>query len=240
MSDTSVEPNYQPHVLVIDDDSRLCALLERYLSEHGYLVTKAASAEMALAYIEAFVFEAIVVDVMMPGMSGLDMTRRLRDEGRECPVLVLSAMGEPLDRVQGLESGANDYLAKPFEPKELLLRLKNLIRSTTVTSAQRSNETHIQIGDNFVDLDRSIVRRGDLEHRLTSSECHVLKVLAGRAGSVVNRDVLARSCPDVSNARTVDVMMARLRRKLGDTTAIPRWIVTHRGQGYALHPDSED
>ncbi|HTV44723.1 MAG TPA: response regulator transcription factor [Stellaceae bacterium] len=222
----------EPHLLVVDDDARLCELLRRYLSENGFRVTIAADAGEARAMLASFAFDLVVLDVMMPGESGLDLTRHLRHESR-VPVLLLTAMAEPEDRVNGLEQGADDYLSKPFEPRELVLRLRNLLQRRPAETDLRE----IRFGGCRFDLTRGELFRGGDMIRLTAAETGLLLSLAQKAGEAVSREELALSAQFSGNVRNVDVQMTRLRRKIERDPRFPRYLQTVRGTGYVLKPD---
>jgi len=226
----------EPHLLVVDDDARLRELLRRYLSENGFRVTVAAGAEEARANLASFAFDLIVLDVMMPGESGLELTGALRADGGtpRIPILLLTAMAEPEDRVNGLEQGAADYLAKPFEPRELVLRIRNIIERRGVTDeAVRT----VRFGAFRFDLARAELFRGDDIVRLTTAEAGLLASLAARAGEAVSREDLSQSAQFRGNIRNVDVQMTRLRRKIEPDPRYPRYLQTVRGTGYALKPE---
>ncbi len=226
----------EPHLLVVDDDARLRDLLRRYLSENGFRVTVAADAKEARANLASFAFDLIVLDVMMPGESGLDLTGALRRNGRSprLPVLLLTAMAEPEDRVNGLEKGADDFLAKPFEPRELVLRIRNIIERRGI-----ADETvrAIRFGGFRFDLARGELFRGDEIVHLTAAEAGLLSSLAARAGEAVSREDLSQSAQFGGNIRNVDVQMTRLRRKIEPDPRYPRYLQTVRGTGYALKPE---
>ena len=226
----------EPHLLVVDDDARLRQLLRRYLADNGFRVTLAADAGEARASLTSFAFDLIVLDVMMPGESGLDLTRALRSEDRlpRVPILLLTAMGEPEDRVNGLEQGADDYLAKPFEPRELVLRIRNILERRGVADEAAGS---IRFGAFRFDLARSeLFRGGDIVH-LTAAEAGLLASLAARAGEAVSREDLSQAAPFSGNIRNVDVQMTRLRRKIEPDPRYPRYLQTVRGIGYALKPE---
>jgi len=226
----------EPHLLVVDDDARLRDLLRRYLSENGFRVTVAADAKEARANLASFAFDLIVLDVMMPGESGLDLTGALRRNGRSprLPVLLLTAMAEPEDRINGLEKGADDFLAKPFEPRELVLRIRNIIERRGI-----ADETvrAIRFGGFRFDLARGELFRGDEIVHLTAAEAGLLSSLAARAGEAVSREDLSQSAQFGGNIRNVDVQMTRLRRKIEPDPRYPRYLQTVRGTGYALKPE---
>jgi two-component system, OmpR family, phosphate regulon response regulator OmpR len=223
----------EPHLLVVDDDTRLRELLRRYLSENGFRITAAADAAEARRHLSSFAFDLVVLDVMLPGESGLDLTRDLHRE-RSFPVLLLTAMAEPEDRVNGLEQGADDYLSKPFEPRELVLRIRNLLqRRPTIDASVRE----IRFGGCRFDLIRNELFRGGEAVHLTAAETALLVGLAERAGEPVSREELSLSTQFSGNVRNVDVQMTRLRRKIERDPRFPRYLQTVRGTGYVLKPD---
>jgi two-component system, OmpR family, phosphate regulon response regulator OmpR len=223
----------EPHLLVVDDDARLRELLRRYLSESGFRVTTAGDADEARANLASFAFDLVVLDVMMPGECGLVLTRALRQEGR-VPVLLLTAMGEPEDRVNGLEQGADDYLSKPFEPRELVLRIRNLLQRRPAADADRRE---VRFGGCRFDLVRGELFRGGDPIHLTAAEAGLLGSLAQKAGEAVSREELSLSAQFSGSVRNVDVQMTRLRRKIERDPRFPRYLQTVRGTGYVLKPD---
>ena len=222
-----------PHVLVVDDDDRLRELLRKYLSENGFLVSTASDAGDARARLGGLAFDVIVLDLMMPGESGLEFARRLRLQST-VPLLMLTAMGETEDRIAGFEHGADDYLTKPFEPRELLLRLHAILRRipTPPTPPVRVN-----MGDVAFDLGRQQLDRGGEPIHLTSVETALLKALAEQAGTVLSREELIAATGAEAGGRTVDVQVTRLRRKIEADPRLPRYLQTVRGRGYVLRPD---
>jgi two-component system phosphate regulon response regulator OmpR len=229
----------EPHLLVVDDDARLRDLLRRYLTDSGFRVTGASNAAEARAQLASFAFDLVVLDVMMPGESGLDLTRALRTENAgssAVPVLLLTAMAEPSDRVNGLEQGADDFLAKPFEPRELVLRIRNILQRRP-TSEEPTPPTDIRFGAFRFDPARAELLRGDELVRLTAAEIALLSSLAQHAPQAVSREELSQSAQFSGNVRNVDVQMTRLRRKVERDPRNPRYLQTVRGTGYALRPD---
>ena len=223
-----------PHLLVVDDDTRLRALLARYLGEQGHLVTTAASAAEARALLKSLAYDLLVLDVMMPGESGLDFAKSLRQSANSLPILMLTARGEAEQRIAGLEAGADDYLAKPFEPRELLLRIAAILRRAVKPP---EGPQPIKLGRWRFDLERAELTAGDETVRLTDVEAGLLRVLAQAPGVIVSRDELAdRSGVQVA-ARSVDVQVNRLRRKIEPDPKLPRYLQTVRGSGYVLRPD---
>jgi two-component system phosphate regulon response regulator OmpR len=223
----------EPHLLVVDDDMRLGELLRRYLSDEGFRVTIAGDASEARGHLASFAFDLVVLDVMMPGESGLELTRALRREDR-VPILLLSAMAEPEDRVNGLEQGADDYLAKPFEPRELVLRIRNILERRPAPNA---GSHEIRFGGYRFDIVRGELFRGDELVHLTAAETGLLSALAQTAGQAISREELSLSGQFSGNVRNVDVQMTRLRRKIERDPRFPRYLQTVRGTGYVLRPD---
>jgi two-component system phosphate regulon response regulator OmpR len=223
------------HILVVDDDRRLRELLRKYLSDNGYLVATAADAAEARSRMAGVSFDLIVLDVMMPGEDGMQLTRSLRADGNRVPVLLLTARGEVDDRIRGLEAGADDYLSKPFEPRELLLRLASILRRTPRDEPAPVRE--LRLGAFVWDMERSELRQGGQPVHLTQAERDLLAVLAEVAGQGVGRDELALRTGNSANPRTVDVQVTRLRKKIEDDPRLPRYLQTVRGIGYMLRPD---
>jgi two-component system phosphate regulon response regulator OmpR len=229
-------PDHAPHILVVDDDRRLRELLARFLGEHGYRVTTAASAAEAEAKSGGLVFDGIVLDVMMPGESGFDYARRLR-AGSQVPILMLTARSDPADRVTGLEIGADDYLPKPFEPRELILRLGNVLkRSAPSEPPVQPPPDAIRFGPFTFRFDRGELRREGMIVRITERERDILTILGQRAGGHVAREEFATGA-NGANERTVDVQINRLRRKIEADPANPLFLQTVRGVGYRLVAD---
>ncbi len=221
----------ESHLLIVDDDARLRELLRRYLADSGFRVTTAQDASEARSHLASFAFDLVVLDVMMPGESGLELTRVLRSEGR-IPVLLLTAMAEPEDRINGLEQGADDYLSKPFEPRELVLRIRNLLQRRPAADAAARD---LRFGGcRFDGVRGELYRGGDVVH-LTAAEAGLLSILAQKAGQAVSREELSLSLS--GNVRNVDVQMTRLRRKIERDPRFPRYLQTVRGTGYTLKPD---
>jgi two-component system, OmpR family, phosphate regulon response regulator OmpR len=222
----------EPHLLVVDDDTRLRELLRRYLTDQGFRVTTAGDAAEARARLAGLAFDLLVLDVMMPGENGLDLTRSLRRDGR-LPILLLTAMAEPADRISGLEHGADDYLAKPFEPRELVLRIRNILQRVP----RPAPAAEIRFGACRLDLERGELYRGTDPVHLTAAETALLMALARRPGEPVSRTALSEEAQFSGNVRTVDVQMTRLRRKIERDPRYPRYLQTVRGTGYVLKPD---
>jgi two-component system phosphate regulon response regulator OmpR len=222
------------HVLVVDDDRRIRMLLSTYLRKHGYRVTIAASAQEARACLEGLAFEIIVLDVMMRGESGFDFAASLRQTS-QVPILMLTARAESSDRVHGLEIGVDDYLAKPHEPKELLLRIGSILRRTR-RAPQRTGVAVVRFGPFSFSLERGELRTNDEVVRLTERERDMLRLLCANSGESVSREALTGSGA-AANERTVDVQINRLRRKIETDPANPIYLQTARGAGYRLVVD---
>lgn len=220
----------QPHILVVDDDQRIRDLVSRYLWEHGFIVMTAQDASDAREALSRFEFDALVVDVMMPGESGLAFTESLQEQ-EHAPVLLLTALGEAEDRISGFEAGADDYLPKPFEPRELVLRLNAILRRTV-----KSQESLLpfKIGRWRFDPETDELRDGNETLNLTEMERQLVRALASRAGEAVSREELAEICGIEAGERTIDVQVTRLRRKIEEDTRNPRYLQTVRGKGYLL------
>ena len=227
-------PDEAPHILVVDDDRRLRDLLARFLGDHGYRVTTAANAAEADSRLAHLVFDAIVLDIMMPGENGFDFARRFRG-GSNAPILMLTARADSADRINGLEIGVDDYLTKPFEPRELILRLGNILKRTIVVDAPQSGShpDFVRFGPFIYGLARGELRHGEETIRLTEREREILTALAERAGEHVPREQLAAQ-GSAANDRTIDVQINRLRRKIERDPSNPVWLQTVRGIGYRL------
>ncbi len=224
-----------PHILVVDDDRRLRELLARFLSEHGFRVTVAKDTIEARARRELFVFDGVVLDVMMPGENGFDFARALRAES-DIPIMMLTARVDAMDRVEGLELGADDYLPKPFEPRELLLRLTNMLRRTAAATAKAVEPSNtVSFGDFVFRIERGELRQGDELIRLTDRERELLQILAKKYGETVPREEIAGD--EELGERTVDVQINRLRRKIEIDPSNPVHLQTVRGAGYRLLVD---
>ncbi len=225
-------------ILVVDDDDRLRALLSRYLAENGFRVTTAASAAEAREKLRFLQPELMVLDVMMPGESGLELTESLRRDNADVPVLLLTARGAPEDRIAGFEAGADDYLPKPFDPKELLLRIRARLRRIAAPPAPPGAPTGpLPLGPLDFDPARGELTGPDGVVRLTGGEAALLTVLARKPNEVLSReDIVAALSMDETGERAIDVMVTRLRRKLEADPREPRFLHTVRGRGYVLKP----
>lgn len=218
-----------PHILIVDDDARLRALIHRYLVQNGYYATTAAEAGEAKTRLTGMAFDLVVLDIMMPGQDGLSLTAELRRES-EVPILLLTARGASEDRIAGLEAGADDYLPKPFEPRELLLRIATILRRVQATRT----DDMIRFGPFSFNRQTAELRRADEMIHLTTGEISLLQALAAKPGRAMSRVELSDKGVVAGSDRAVDVQMARLRRKIEDDPRQPRYILTMRGSGYVL------
>jgi two-component system phosphate regulon response regulator OmpR len=225
----------EPHLLVVDDDARIRELLRRYLASTGFRVTTASDAAEARTKLSSMEFDLVVLDVMMPGENGFDLTQSLRKTSRT-PILLLTAMAEPEDRIAGLERGADDYLVKPFEPRELVLRIRNVLQRVPA-SAPEAPSRYLRFGAFRFDVERTELHRGDELVHLTAAEAALLSSLVHRPNEPVSREELATEAQFSGNVRTVDVQMTRLRRKIERDLKFPRYLQTVRGTGYVFKPD---
>lgn len=226
------------HVLVVDDDPRLLDLLRRFLSASGFRVTTAPDAAEARARLAAMHFDLVLLDVMMPGESGIDLARDLQGVPGAAPVLLLTAMAEVEDRIRGLEAGAEDYVVKPFEPRELVLRMRTILRRRPADEPAAATVRAVAFGDFAFDIERELLTEKGTPVHLTTAEASLLKALAVQAGRTLSREELIESSRIEGNARTVDVQVTRLRRKIEADPGQPRWLHTVWGRGYVLRPDS--
>jgi two-component system phosphate regulon response regulator OmpR len=222
-----------PHILVVDDDRRIRELLSSFLAGHGFRVSTAANAADARETMRGLTFDCLVLDIMMAGESGIDLTRAIRGQNNKIPILLLSALSETHDRVNGLQSGSDDYLPKPFEPMELLLRIRNILARNSHSVSQNGA---VRFGACTFHVGRGELRKGGDLVRLTSRERELMRLLIERSGQPVSRNELMKDGTD-ENARTIDVQINRLRRKIEPDPASPIYLQTIRGAGYTLYLD---
>ena len=225
------------HLLVVDDDNRLRQLLRKYLTDHGFLVTLAKDAAEARQHLQNGSFELMVLDVMMPGETGLELMRAIREDAfhpaAHLPILLLTAMAESENRIEGLESGADDYLVKPFEPKELILRIEKIVKRRSLPLMPQKM---IQLGGYTFDVERAELLQDDQVVGITSAEANLLKILAMNPGRTYSRDDLAARTGVTLSPRTIDVQVTRLRRRIEPDPRLPIYIKTVRHKGYVLWP----
>lgn len=219
------------HVLIVDDDDRIRELLSRYLTKQGYRASTAASADEARLKMNGLKYDLLILDIMMPGEDGLSLTKSLR-EHHDVPIILLTALGEAEQRIVGLKSGADDYLPKPFEPEELLLRIDNIFRRR----GKEPTSDKVVFGPYEFDVNKGLLRKNGKQMRLTTGEQTLLALLARQSGAVVSRYILSENIKAQSE-RAVDVQMTRLRRKLEEDQSEPQYLLTVRGEGYRLVSD---
>ena len=216
------------HILVVDDDDKIRSLIKQFLTEKGYIVSSAENAEKAKTKIEIFNFNLIILDVMMPGQSGYELTKELKDS-KNIPIILLTAKGEVENRIHGLELGADDYLGKPFEPKELLLRVKNIIKMNLDPNKILSSK----IGDAKVNLNKMNIKLKEKIKKINLSEKKVLIKMLSEPGRIFSRSEIGKIA-NISKERSIDVMITRLRKKIEMDPKNPKFLQTIRGSGYVL------
>ena len=232
--------NIDAHLLIVDDDERIRGLLQKFLMRHGFWVTAARDAQHARRVLSGLEFDMIVLDVMMPGEDGISLTRALRDDGVSTPILLLTAKSETDDRIAGLEAGADDYLAKPFEPKELLLRINAILRRVPAVAAADEAPKFLTLGPIRYDVERGEMWQGNDLVRLTATESQLMKIFSATPGEALSRTKLVEDLGrdhGQAQERAVDVQITRLRRKIEQDPKQPRYLQTVRGAGYMLAPD---
>ena len=219
---------YLAHILVVDDDDRIRELVKQYLLENKYLVTTAKDAFDAKNKIEIIKFDLIVLDIMMPKKSGLELTSEIKKE-IDLPIILLTAKGETSERVMGLEFGADDYLSKPFEPKELLLRIRNILNKTL----QTNNVSKISIGNSNLDLNKLIINKNGKKYKINNTEKLILQKMIQSSGKVFSREEIGKLI-NINKERSIDVIITRLRQKVETDSKNPQYLQTIRGSGYVL------
>ena len=226
-----------PHLLVVDDDERIRSLLQQFFVQSDYLVSTAEDAKQARTLLSAIEFDLIILDVMMPGQDGISFTAELRTLQNNTPILLLTARGETEDRIKGLEAGADDYLPKPFEPKELLLRINAILRRMPDLKEDQMMPKTLSLGHLKYDVARNELWEGENQIRLTTTESQLMKIFTSALGEPISRvDLVTSLGRDVSSAqdRAIDVQITRLRRKIEVNPGQPRYLQTVRGAGYML------
>ena len=216
------------HILVVDDDDGIRMLVKKYLNENNFLVTTSESAEDASQKIEVVKFDLIVLDIMMPGKSGLEFINENK-KNIETPIILLTAKGEASERIEGLEVGADDYLPKPFDPKELVLRIKNIINKT-----KKNNQKRIIVFQNIkIDLNKQIIFKSDIEYKINNTEKTILEKMINNPGRTFSREDIGHLI-DLDKERSIDVIITRLRKKIEVDPKNPKFLQTIRGAGYVL------
>ena len=222
------------HILVVDDDTRLRSLLQRFLRENGFLVSVAKNAAEARERLKSYVFNLLIVDIMMPNESGLEFLAKLREDN-DVPVILLTAMGETADRIAGLETGADDYLSKPFEPKELVLRIKSILKRAPKKTLAKQERLDLGLCVYDIASKELLTKQGQVIH-ITPVEQSLLSILGQRFGQVFSREKLAEMLGAGQSPRSIDVQITRLRKKIEKDSKNPRYLQTVRGKGYMLLP----
>jgi two-component system phosphate regulon response regulator OmpR len=222
----------KPHILIVDDDNRILKLLNKFLNQNGFLTSSATSAEKAQELLKYFIFDLIILDVMLPGATGIDFATSIKSSGGSPPIVMLTALSEPDDRVKGLEAGANDYLSKPFEPKELLIRVRNLIE---LHSHNKKEQNIRRFGNSYYDLIRKDFYKSGKLVKLSTSEQKLLEILIENSGTAISRQELSEKVGGSLNDRSIDVQIVRIRNKIEDDPKEPKYLKTIRNEGYALY-----
>tara|TARA_A100000164_G_scaffold166620_1_gene147844 strand:- start:3949 stop:4626 length:678 start_codon:yes stop_codon:yes gene_type:complete len=220
--------NFDTHILVVDDDQEIRELVKEYLNKNKYLVTTAKDAEDAQNKIKFIKFDLIILDIMMPGKSGLEFTQENKNH-LNTPIILLTAKGEPSERVTGLEIGADDYLAKPFEPKELILRINNILNKTKAKFTKRL----IEFGDVKIDLNKLIIKKNSIEYKINNAEKSILEEMINSPGKIFSRQNIS-SIINIEKERSIDVIITRLRKKIESDPKKSKYLQTIRGEGYVL------
>ena len=220
--------NNKNHILVVDDDDRIRNLLRDYLTDNNYIISTAENADQAKNKLEYFKFDIIILDVMMPGQDGYDLTKEIKKKNK-VPIILLTAKGEVENRIKGLELGADDYLGKPFEPKELLLRIKNIINKNNILNL----ETKYLVGAAEIDLNKMLIKFNDKIKKINNSEKKVLIEMLSNPGKTYSREEIGK-ISGIGQERSIDVMITRLRQKLEVDPKNPKYLQTIRGLGYVL------
>ena len=226
-----------PHLLIVDDDERIRSLLQQFLIQSDYLVSTAENAKQAITLLSAIEFDLIILDVMMPGQDGISFTAKLRNLKNNTPILLLTARGEIEDRIKGLEAGADDYLPKPFEPKELLLRINAILRRMADLKEEQIMPKTLNFGNLKYDVARNELWKGKEQIRLTTTESQLMKIFTSALGEPISRANLVTSlgkAVSLAQDRAIDVQITRLRRKIEVNPSKPRYLQTVRGAGYML------
>ena len=220
--------NFKAHILVVDDDDGIRDLVKKYLNENNYLINTASNAEEAQRKIEIINFDIIILDIMMPGKSGLQFLNDFKNI-IDTPVILLTAKGEAKERIEGLETGADDYLPKPFEPKELLLRIKNILSKTIKKNSVRI----IKFGNIKIDLTKLLIIKNEREYKINNTEKKILEKMINKPGKVFNRIEIGKFI-NLDKERSIDVIITRLRKKIEIDPKNPKYLQTIRGTGYVL------
>ena len=219
---------FKAHILIVDDDDRIRDLVKEYLGQNDYLVSTAKDSNDAFYKTKIIKFDLIVLDIMMPGQTGLEFTQEYRNKIKT-PILLLTAKGEPSERIEGLEVGADDYLTKPFEPKELILRINNILKKTQSLEIKRV----IEFGNIKIDLRKQFIYKNDLSIKINNTETMILEKMINTPGKIYKREEIA-DLINLDKERSIDVIVTRLRKKIEESPKNPKYLQTIRGEGYVL------
>lgn len=220
-----------PHILIVDDDNRILKLLKKFLNQNGFLVSSCSNANEAMTLISNFTFDLMILDVMMPNITGVEFAKKIKDSGAIMPIVMLTALSEPEDKIKGLEAGANDYITKPFEPRELLLRINNLIN---MHKKYKKEQEIIKFGNNSYNLVTKVFQQNDLDINLSSAEINLLETFIKAENNVISREDLSEKLGGL-NLRSIDVQIVRLRNKIEKDPKNPQFLKTIRNKGYAFY-----
>ena len=220
--------SFDTHILVVDDDERIRELVKQYLNENNLLVTTANSAEDAESKLKFIKFDLIILDIMMPGKSGLEFTESNKNK-INTPIILLTARGQSYERIEGLEMGADDYLPKPFEPKELLLRVRNILKNTKIKNLKNK----IEFGNIYIDLNKLFIKNKNDEYKINLTEKTILEKMINSPGQIFTRDEIGKII-NLEKERSIDVIITRLRKKIEENPKNPKYLQTIRGTGYVL------
>ncbi|XVN43487.1 MAG: response regulator transcription factor [Candidatus Rickettsia vulgarisii] len=227
--------NHKSHILVVDDDIRILKLLQQFLHNNGFLVSIAVDVKEAKLLLNSSTYDLIILDVMLPNITGLEFANIIRSTGSNIPIVMLTALSEASDRVKGLESGASDYMTKPFEPKELLLRINNLIKKNNTNSHNNSNEVTVKyFGNNYYNFSSKKFKKNNQPVQLSSTEQQLLELLLENNGQIFSREDLSKLMGGIS-PRSIDVKITRIRSKIEDNPKEPKYLRTIRNGGYAIY-----
>ena len=219
---------FEAHILVVDDDKGIRQLVKEYLDQNNFITSTAENAEIAAEKIKLIEFDLIILDIMMPGKSGLEFLRENK-HNIDTPIILLTAKGEAIDRIEGLETGADDYLPKPFEPKELILRIKNILNKTNNIKDRRE----IKFGNVKINLNKMLIFKNNKQIKINNTEKKIFEKMVNSPGKVFSRETIGKLIK-IDKERSVDVVITRLRKKIEDSPKNPKYLQTIRGEGYVL------
>tara|TARA_B100001758_G_C18292692_1_gene547934 strand:+ start:269 stop:946 length:678 start_codon:yes stop_codon:yes gene_type:complete len=219
---------FESHILVVDDDKGIRELVKEYLDQNNFITSTAKNADDAIEKTKIIKFDLIILDIMMPGKSGLEFIKENKNL-LDTPIILLTAKGEPTDRIEGLETGADDYLAKPFEPKELILRIRNILNKTNVIKHKRE----VEFGNVKINLNKMLISKNNKQIKINNTEKQIFEKMLNAPGKVFSRESIGRLIK-IDKERSIDVVITRLRKKIEDNPKNPQYLQTIRGEGYVL------